>query len=345
MQLSLQTVGLVGLSVVGLASTFLVLFHRKATLYKISLFFRSFAFILKSQDMNWKNKSIDKQIDNSDAVSSTTKTLLLLRHGESTWNVTFNRSKNPIFFIPRLIFAGSYELILLLRGVRDSWFYDAPLCHEGIEQSQTLAAALKALPPMNEDNRLLHIANASKNTPPSVIVSSNLRRSLSTAVIGLFDRLSRTEENIFVHHSLQEISRNPDTLSITPAKLQPHPSWIESGYPLDIPKMYELQLHVQDNTGNKHIHQTGLHRLNEFNDWLFSSFKEEYVIVSGHSLWFRHYFREFLPVTSTHKGKDKKIRNNGIIGINVTCTTHQNGEQTFVIDESSIKEVYLGFDE
>lgn len=46
------------------------------------------------------------------------RTVVFIRHGESMWNETFNRSKNPIYFFPRLIWAAAYELYLLIKGER-----------------------------------------------------------------------------------------------------------------------------------------------------------------------------------------------------------------------------------
>lgn len=54
--------------------------------------------------------------------------------GESTWNQTFNRSKLPIFFIPRLIECMLLELQLIFTGKQDSWFIDSPLNTEGMDQ-------------------------------------------------------------------------------------------------------------------------------------------------------------------------------------------------------------------
>lgn len=335
----------VGFGVVGLSSAFLLIAHRRATIYKLRLFLGSFIFLLKSQDTKFKNKTEDIQFNEEDVVERKEKTLIFLRHGESTWNVTFNRSKNPIYFIPRLLFSGAHELYLLLTGTRDSWFYDAPLSHEGIEQSIQLSKVLAKLPEKDNTNRILHIINKTEglDVEPSIVVSSNLRRSLSTAIISLDSRIKRTEESFFVHHSLQEISRNPDTLSITPAKTQPLPSWIEHGYPLDIPKTYEKHLHVEGNTGNKTATSTGKARLNEFNEWVFNSIDEEYVIVSGHSLWFRHYFREFLPAAVNHPGKTKKIHNSGLISLRVIYRRLKDGSLVCSILPESVQEEYRGF--
>jgi hypothetical protein len=48
----------------------------------------------------------------------------------------------------------------------------------------------------------------------SIVVSSNLRRCLATGAIGLWSRLQRTHERIYVMSSMQECSRNVDTLAV-----------------------------------------------------------------------------------------------------------------------------------
>ena len=50
--------------------------------------------------------------------------LYFLRHGESTWNVTFNRMK--ALFLFRLAYACIYETYLAIT-TGDSWFLDSPL--------------------------------------------------------------------------------------------------------------------------------------------------------------------------------------------------------------------------
>lgn len=149
------------------------------------------------------------------------------------------------------------------------------------------------------------LGNSSKNT---ILVSSSLRRALSTIVIALWDRLNGREEKILILPCLQEISRNMDTLSITPPYTSPIPSWIERDYLLDINKVYSGQVDVSQNSGNfvskgstkslgnKSVTGTsGLKRIMEFNGWVFDNTKsDDVVIVAGHSLWFRAYFRLFL---------------------------------------------------
>jgi hypothetical protein len=59
---------------------------------------------------------------------------VFVRHGESTWNTTFNRSKLPWKFIPRLLDAAFKEIMLIITGQQDSWFIDSPLSDLGLEQ-------------------------------------------------------------------------------------------------------------------------------------------------------------------------------------------------------------------
>jgi len=243
------------------------------------------------------------------------------------------------FFIPRLLKAISYEAYLLITGERDSWFYDSPLSLEGIEQAEQLRRYLgsKANDPAADT-----ILGKTKNT---VLVSSNLRRALSTMVIALWDRLSKSEDKVNLLPSLQEISRNMDTLSITPPHTPPLPSWIERDYLLDVSKVYRDQVDTTANTGNKPVTGTsGLKRILTFNKWLFESTNPDtVVIVAGHSLWFRAYFRLFLARSSKHKAISSKIANGGVVSFTIHQVSDGSGE-AYKIEESSIEEVFKGFD-
>jgi hypothetical protein len=57
-----------------------------------------------------------------------------------------------------------------------------------------------------------------KGEGSSIVVSSQLRRAVSTVAVALKDRLQRSHEAILLHSSCQEISRNFDTLSIARAR-------------------------------------------------------------------------------------------------------------------------------
>ena len=201
-----------------------------------------------------------------------------IRHGESTWNDTFNKGNERslavfiIGFFPNLIKAVVYESLLLITGQRDSWFYDAPLNDLGLRQCDELHKALKAVGGSGaksgdmEYQQSVATLRGEPGSQPSVVVSSNLRRAISTVAVALRDRFgARASENVKVLTCLQEISRNPDTLSLTPAGAQPVPSWIERGKSkldsLDFASFYAQRLDVSQYEGNKKLKSTGGERL------------------------------------------------------------------------------------
>jgi hypothetical protein len=160
--------------------------------------------------------------------------------------------------------------------------------------------------------------------------------------------LEKNDEKLRVSSLLQEISRNPDTLCITPPKEQPNPSWIEHAYkPLDIKKMYAKHTDMQNNAGNKPVTARGITRIREFVHWAFAeSGAADHVIVSGHSLYFRHMFRTFLPVDADSKGKTSKIHNGGAVAFTLERTPTKEGGisgYAYRMDPASIVEIYRGF--
>merc|ERR1712178_391124 len=59
------------------------------------------------------------------------------------------------------------------------------------------------------------------------IISSNLRRAISTTVIGLWDRFTENQQKVYTLTTMQELTRNVDGYCITPAGKTPLPSAIE----------------------------------------------------------------------------------------------------------------------
>ena len=197
------------------------------------------------------------------------------------------------------------------------------------------------------EKRLIHILRNDPDSPPSKLVSSNLRRALSTVAAAFQERLLRDpQESILIMPSLQEISRNPDTLSITPAQTKVKPSWIEcSSDVCDFNSIFTKHVDMKFHNGNKPIDTNGLKRMLEFCNKVYSSscLAEDYIIVGGHSIWFRSFFKEFLPRESVHVGKKKKIVNCGAVAFDLWKTTTDDRRSKFMIDEKSIRVVYGGF--
>lgn len=279
--------------------------------------------------------------------------IIFVRHGESTWNETFNKSKNPIFFIPRLIKAAIKEISLIVAGVQDSWFLDSPLSHVGFGQAQELR---KFLADTADKNDLVSRILKKKSSDRSILVASNLRRAISTCCAALKDRLDASDESVYLLSCLQEISPNPDTLAITPAGEPPQPSWIDDeNRGLGLRDIYATKINAEYHLGNKDISSNGGKRMASFCKWVFEEMENRGdVIVVGHSLWFRTFFQYYLPKTFTpaNNGKPKtifndcktlKLTNAGVAAFDLQEVTTKDGNILYRIDPESIELVYGKF--
>ena len=178
----------------------MLLFNLPILIYKIKLLLKGILYLLFCNDKTWKRPqdpaSIFEPILRS-GVKIDRKTVYFVRHGESTWNDTFNKGNHRslivfvIGFFPGLAKALMYELYLILSGKLDSWFFDSPISGLGLEQVDALAAFLKETPTDNIEGKHLGILRADPGAPPSKLLCSNLRRAVSTVAAGFRDRLSR----------------------------------------------------------------------------------------------------------------------------------------------------------
>eukprot|EP00124_Ichthyophonus_hoferi_P003673 Ihof_evm2s334 gene=Ihof_evmTU2s334 len=164
-----------------------------------------------SKDRKW-SKPLDPDVI-KDATDVRTKTIIFIRHGESDWNEVFNRGFGPTFPI-RLIKGIFRELINLV--TRDSLFFDSPLSELGISQAKALQEFL-ATPfdsKIDDEGKAWINGEMESEQTKSLLVVSNLRRALATASIVLQGRLQKTNEKLLMLSSLQEISRNVDTIAL-----------------------------------------------------------------------------------------------------------------------------------
>lgn len=383
----------------------MLLFNLPTLIYKIGMFVRGIVYLVLCNDKSWKKPQdpvivvgpllfAAREGELEDGILEK-KTVYFVRHGESTWNDTFNKGSHRsafafvIGFVPGLIKALLFELYLILSGKLDryvavvrrghrrtnfvsfvpfdltnihlfgqspdrsvrcsrhSWFYDAPASNLGLGQVKDLSNFLNHT--KNPGGSLAdHIAvlRASPDAPQSKILCSSLRRAVTTIAAGFKDRLSRRpQEKVLIVPSLQEISRNPDTLSITPAHTPIQASWIDKTSKMaDFQSMFINQVDMSLHIGNKPLNTNGLKRMREFCQFVFSpSVKEKHVIVGGHSIWFRSFFRTFLPYGEDHVGKQKKIVNCGIVALTLIKARRPSGEFTYMIDPTSVEVVYGGF--
>lgn len=226
----------------------------------------------------------------------------------------------------------------------DSWFYDAPLSYLGLSQVEELATFLENSSGPEEE--FLKILRADPGAPSSKMICSNLRRAVSTLAGGFRDRLSRRpNEKVLIFSPLQEISRNPDALSITPPQTPIQASWIEktSSKICNFQETFRNQVDTSLHFGNKPIGSSGYGRMTELCDFVFSkSVREEHIIVGGHSLWFKSFFGNFLPFNINHVSKNKKIVNGGIVAFELMKMTTKQGDK-YMIDPKTIRVIYGGF--
>ena len=109
----------------------MLLFNLPTLLYKTRLTLRSFLYLFVSKDKKWK-KTPDPLLVFGPAMKDRrikveTKMVYLVRHGESTWNDTFNKGKHRsllvfvLGYIPGLVKAFAYETYLVLSGKMDRY--------------------------------------------------------------------------------------------------------------------------------------------------------------------------------------------------------------------------------
>lgn len=301
---------------------------------KISAFALGAVCLLASSDKVWAKQPDADLIKGAEC---RTKRIIFIRHGESDWNEVFNRGFGPSFFV-RLAKAIVREILLL--WTCDSVFIDSPLSELGISQAQAMDKFLKSDDHSKRDEDLIALLNGSRGVDSSVVVCSNLRRALATCCVGLQARLQKTGERVLVLSALQEISRNIDANSLAHANSLPdlhaciNAAW--KGFnPLTV---FETTL----NAGNKPVFGSGLARMQAFNEWASNREEDTIVVCAGHSLWFRCFFQTYLPLSSTHEAKKKKLVNCGITSFDLSRAMY-NGNPMYRIEPESIKVLYGGF--
>ncbi|KAG8347227.1 putative Histidine phosphatase superfamily (branch 1) [Trypanosoma vivax] len=266
--------------------------------------------------------------------------MVFIRHGQSVWNSLFNsynlgwpaRAASAILDETRYLFTDPLGSVII----------DSPLSAKGRQEANELAEFVRSA----KDK-------ISFDTTSSVVVCSNLRRAMETAVIGLGPRIFSSGERIVIDSSLQEASRNIDaqTLSTEPGMITPSKMG-KLNTPQSLGSVFDARL----NAGNKSRHANVYRRMDDFVTRLFGEASQKSyvpaagahlgnaalkeVIVVGHSGYFRCFLRRFLPSASNHVIKSKKLQNCGVVAFDLvrnesTCEVY--------IDESTITVLYKGF--
>jgi len=376
-----------------LATFFCVALKPRATKKKITLMINTVRFLLLSKDKKWEklneNPASFFSVDDDEIVVAR-KTVIFLRHGESTWNETFNKGDRKMFsfligFVPGVLLSLATEWYFLILGQsNESWFFDSPLSSKGISQAEGVAKFLRDTDPKYatpKEAKLITLIKAVKETNTTsstdtttdadkrgstsissrcVLVSSNLRRAISTCAIANKSRLDSQilDDKIIILQELQEASINPDSQSISPPFGSLVTSFTDSDRVKDI---YAAQTDTSLNKGNKELNSNGLKRMEAFCDLLFGVKSSDenrekrsssaladanHVFCTGHSYWFRAFFKTYLPSDFHHVCKTKKLINGGMVGFTL-CQTQvkikEHVEDKYMIDPNSLVILYGGF--
>lgn len=266
--------------------------------------------------------------------------VVFIRHGQSMWNSLFNSFGLgwPKRFFTTMIM----ETLCFFFKPFDSALIDSPLSQKGRKEARDLSSFLERSTPFP------FLLDPSR----SVIVSSNLRRAMETALVGLAPRISETKERIVVDSSLQEGSSNIDAQSFSSQAKKIAPMAI--GTITDPRKLY-LSFSPYLNDGNKKIGEDVYIRMNRFVQHVFDGASStclkpvregygnndlEEIIVVGHSGYFRNFFRRFLPESSQHIAKKKKMENCAVVEF---VLQYNVATEAASIDESTIRALYRGF--
>jgi len=183
--------------------------------YKLHLLKAGILNLLFSSDKKWKKPAGDC----SRITRKRTKHIIFLRHGESAWNVVFNKGFNASW--PGRL-GRALRTELQMATTLDSVFVDSPLSALGAQQA---IDAQKFIESMSDSDPLAGVLKGTSGS--SVLVSSNLRRALSTAGIVFMQRMRRTQEKIKILSSLQEVTFNIDGMAIAKPRTAPVLSDIE----------------------------------------------------------------------------------------------------------------------
>eukprot|EP00281_Chroomonas_sp_CCMP1168_P033158 CAMPEP_0206244836 /NCGR_PEP_ID=MMETSP0047_2-20121206/18375_1 /ASSEMBLY_ACC=CAM_ASM_000192 /TAXON_ID=195065 /ORGANISM="Chroomonas mesostigmatica_cf, Strain CCMP1168" /LENGTH=348 /DNA_ID=CAMNT_0053670093 /DNA_START=57 /DNA_END=1103 /DNA_ORIENTATION=+ len=315
-------------------------------LNKFFLFFRAFVHLVLTTE---SPKSKIKKLPDPDLIANTPTQkvqVIFVRHAESTWNEVFNKGSGVERFalMPfRIIKALINELLVSASG--SSVFLDSPLSDEGLIQARTLLAFVEGKGETEKkgdaSDSLVRLLRGEEGK--SILVSSNLQRSLETMTIGFWGRLQRSGERVHVLSDLQEISRNIDTFSLS--HLKTLPPLLNLGASLEYPQFEaDKRFEVSENKGQKEVFENAMDRITRFAEWLHTSKEAQghTVIVGGHSLYFKTFFQCYVGKSIDHISKKKKIVNGGAVAFTFEKGI-ADGQTVYRVDPSSINIITGGF--
>ena len=138
---------------------------------------------------------------------------------------------------------------------------------------------------------------------------------------------------------------------------------------VDLRRAYKTMMDLSNHTGNKPLSSNGGERLHSFCHWAFKESGPAFdaarsarsivrsqkaggggdpcIIVGGHSLWFRSFFREFLPATTDNpyceKAKTRKLHNGGAVAFTLRSIIDASGNRQYKIVPSTVRPIFMGW--
>eukprot|EP01056_Protomagalhaensia_sp_Gyna25_P001245 Protomagalhaensia_sp_Gyna_25__1244@NODE_1620_length_1682_cov_536_738284_g1325_i0_p1_GENE_NODE_1620_length_1682_cov_536_738284_g1325_i0NODE_1620_length_1682_cov_536_738284_g1325_i0_p1_ORF_typecomplete_len335_score47_38His_Phos_1/PF00300_22/1_4e10_NODE_1620_length_1682_cov_536_738284_g1325_i0701074 len=288
--------------------------------------------------------------------------IVFIRHGESMWNMAFNKGVNWRTIL-RILTVSFWELTLI--GDLDSAVFDSPLSSTGVTQAaelqgwftvegqaaqtQNLVVQPAPLPSVESQENVQQDNHSFAQFIDRILqrpagtkigfVASNLRRAISTLGLAI-NQFMLPEDTVLVTSNLQEVTLNPDGIALALRGSHCLPSVFEmETLPWNIRWFYENKIDWQGNDGNVKLSAKLFDRhvaLIEFLEKAATRHGITDFVVCGHSLWLRTFLRHFIPPGVDHPGKHRKISNCGILIFDL-LKEKRNGQAFYRVTPQSIE--------
>uniref|UniRef100_A0A0A9WS44 tRNA (Guanine(10)-N2)-dimethyltransferase n=2 Tax=Lygus hesperus TaxID=30085 RepID=A0A0A9WS44_LYGHE len=214
-----------------------------------------------------------------------------------------------------------------------SILFDSPLNQDGIQQAVDLSYKIREYKP-GDDSYINSIVSVLQGVSKksSIIMVSTLRRAMETAAIGLWSRLDKTNERLHMSDYIRELSPNLDCRSLKPENKIPDMtgsdclqasrlmSHFERDHGYEPTKIFDG---VRRKVSNSTAHE--IEYLDRAVGEIFS-LPQEVVILCGHSLWFRNFFRCYIGKDVEHVSKERKLHNCGVVAFQMSYGTDAAGK-------------------
>ncbi|ETO10258.1 hypothetical protein RFI_27123 [Reticulomyxa filosa] len=185
----------------------------------------------------------------------------------------------------------------------------------------------------------------------SLVVCGRLKRAISTAIIGLWERFSaeHSHEPIYVLPYLHTQGTHAD---VQIPVLAGDVSSVEKSDLAVLNEFYSKRLEAIDINNN--VRKTtpmsdsintdnDRDRVQAFVDWAFHQHQKRTVIAFGQSDWFQHFFKTFLPAGTTHISAKRKLGDCSAVAFRMSCEVFTNSSQQYTIQQGTITQIFGTF--